>query len=52
MMDIPLAKKLLALAVDRGTSEEERRTAAVKLAKWLHETSLIEYTEKMLGATG
>jgi hypothetical protein len=47
-MDIDLAEKLLRLAVDASTTEEERRTASMRLARMLHETEFLSTVRKLV----
>ena len=44
-LDTSKGEKLLALALDKSTTEEERRTAAVALCRWMQdELVLTRYT--------
>ena len=47
-MDLDLAEKLLRLAVDASTTEEERRTAAMQLARMLHATDFLPTVRRLL----
>jgi hypothetical protein len=48
MDNIDRAEQLLRLAVDAGTTEEERRSAAVALAKMLHTTDFFPTVRTLL----
>jgi hypothetical protein len=47
-MNLNLADKLLALATDESTTEEERRTAAVELAKMLKKDDFLTAIRKVI----
>lgn len=47
-MDLNRADKLLALATDDSTTEEERRTAAVKLARMMREDSFLSNIRELV----
>ena len=46
-VDLDVAQKLLALATNHAASEEERRTAAMLIANWLHEHSVLPRFKKL-----
>jgi hypothetical protein len=47
-MDLDRAEKLLSLATDESTTEEERRTAAVKLAALMKEADFLPAVRKLV----
>jgi hypothetical protein len=47
-MDLDRAEKLLSLATDESTTEEERRTAAVKLASLMKEADFLPAVRKLV----
>lgn len=49
-VDLDVAQKLLALATNHAASEEERRTAAMILAGWLHDERVLSRFKKLSAA--
>jgi hypothetical protein len=49
-VDLDVAQKLLALATNHAASEEERRTAAMIVADWLHAEKVLPRFEKLSAA--
>lgn len=47
-MDLDRAEQLLRLAVDPGTTEEERRTAAMALARTMHDSDFFPAVRKVV----
>lgn len=48
VMDLDRAEKFLSLATDASTTEEERRTAAAKLAALMKETEFLPAIRKLV----
>ena len=46
-VDLDVAHKLLSLAVNHAAAEEERRTAALILANWLHAEKILPRFRKL-----
>jgi hypothetical protein len=47
-MNLDRARKLLALATDDGTTEDERRTSAVALAKMMKDDDFLDKIQKVI----
>jgi hypothetical protein len=47
-VDIDLAEKLLRLAVDPNTTEDERRASAMALARMLHESQFLPTVRRLI----
>jgi len=47
-MDLDRADKLLALATDASTTEEERRTAAVVLVRLMKDTEFLSHVRELI----